>query len=127
MAAAETDPIRTPTQQRKFANCGDLFIYFLKHLLLRYSRSRGNLQAWGCITPASTLSVPQESTFGPELYFDMLVEVLTYLDKGLGLAGCPVAGMDKHEGGIFDTQAPMRDDTTAVGEKARLRRACHAK
>lgn len=77
--------------------------------------------------PASTLSVPQESTFGPELYFDMLVEVLTYLDKGLGLAGCPVAGMDKHEGGIFDTQAPVRDDTTVVGEKARLRRACHAK
>lgn len=63
------------------------------------------------LLPAPTPSVPQESAFSPELYFDVLVEVLTYLDKGLGLAGCPVAGMDKHEGGIFDSQAPVRDGT----------------
>lgn len=44
----------------------------------------------------------------PELYFCVLVEVLTYLDKGLNLAGCPVAGMDKHEGGMFDIQRPDR-------------------
>lgn len=102
------------------------------------------LQAWVCVTPrlrdklsarligllpALTLSVPRESAFGPELYFDMLVEVLTYLDKGLVLAGCPVAGMDKHEGGIFDIQAPVREEMThrSRREKRRLRRACHAK
>lgn len=31
----------------------------------------------------------------------MLAEVLMYLNKGLSLTGCPVAGMDKHRGGVF--------------------------
>lgn len=49
----------------------------------------------------------------------MLVEVLTYLDKGLGLTGCPVAGMDKHEGGMFEILGPvskeMAADNTQLG------------
>lgn len=43
----------------------------------------------------------------------MLVEVLTYLDKGLSLTGCPVAGMDKHEGGMFEILGPESKEKAA--------------
>lgn len=49
----------------------------------------------------------QESAFVPELYFYMLVEVLTYLSKGLSLTGCPVDGMAKHKGGMFVILGPV--------------------
>ena len=41
----------------------------------------------------------------------MLVEVLTYLDKGLSLTGCPVDGMDKHRGGMFEILGPVSKET----------------
>ena len=37
-----------------------------------------------------------------ELYFYVLVEVLTCLYKGLGLTGCPIDGMDKHRRGMLE-------------------------
>lgn len=110
-----------------------------KWFLLLSSRSRGSLQAWVCVTqrlrdklcarliglvPALTLSVPQESAVSPELYFDVLVEVLTYLDKGLSLGGCPVAGMDKHEGGIFGIQAPVSEGTTQHSRRENKTQTC---
>lgn len=55
----------------------------------------------------------QESAFVPELYFYMLAEALTYLDKGLGLSGCPVDGMDKHQGGMFEILGPVSKETLA--------------
>lgn len=60
------------------------------------------------------LSVSQESAFVPELYFYMLVEVLTYLDKGLGLTGCPADGMDKHSGGMFEIRGPLSKDILII-------------
>lgn len=43
----------------------------------------------------------------------MLAEVLTYLNKGLSLTGCPVAGMDKHQGGMFEILGPMSKEMAA--------------
>lgn len=43
----------------------------------------------------------------------MLVEVLTYLDKGLSLTGCPIDGMDKHEGGMFEILGPVSKEMAA--------------
>lgn len=51
--------------------------------------------------------------FGPELYFYMLVEVLTYLDKGLCPTGCPVDGMDKHRGGMFEILGTVSKEMAA--------------
>lgn len=77
----------------------------------RFVSLRQTVCAINWFTASLALSVPQESAFGPELYFYVLEEVLTYLDKGLNLAGCPAAGMDKHEGGMFDIQAPVSEGT----------------
>lgn len=52
------------------------------------------------------MSVSQESAFGPELYVYMLVEVLTYLNKGLSLTGCPVNGMVKQKRSMFEILGP---------------------
>lgn len=43
----------------------------------------------------------------------MLVEVLTYLDKGLRLTGCPVDGMDKHRGGMFEIPGSVSKEQAA--------------
>lgn len=43
----------------------------------------------------------------------MLVEVLTYLGKGLSLTGCPVDGMDKHRGGMFEMLGPVSKEMAA--------------
>lgn len=43
----------------------------------------------------------------------MLVVVLTYLDKGLSLTGCPIDGMGKHEGGMFEILGPISKEMAA--------------
>lgn len=43
----------------------------------------------------------------------MLAEVLTYLNKGLSPTGCPVAGMDKHEEGMFEILGPVSKEMAA--------------
>lgn len=43
----------------------------------------------------------------------MLVEVLTYLDWGLRLTGCPVDGMDKHKGGMFEIPGSVSKEQAA--------------
>lgn len=43
----------------------------------------------------------------------MLAEVLTYLNKGLSLTGCPVTGMGKHQGGMFEILGPMSKEMAA--------------
>lgn len=115
------------------ANCENIKIHFLLDPSCRSDVRRvgtvtlslcpsDKLCAINWFTASLALSVPQESAFGPELYFDVLGEVLTYLDKGLNLAGCPAAGMDKHGGGVFDIQAPVSEgtavDTTQSGRNS---------
>lgn len=59
------------------------------------------------------MSVAQEFAFGHELYFYMSVEVLTYLNKGLGPTGCPVDGMAKHRGGMFEILGSFSKEVAA--------------
>lgn len=118
------EPPRAVLKKMKLASC-EKKIQFL----LDGSCIRGCLQGWDCHTQfvslrqsvcainwftASLGSASQESAFGPELYFYVLGEVLTYLDKGLNFAGCPAAGMDKHEGGMFDIQGPVSEGTAVA-------------
>lgn len=85
------------------------------------------------------LAVSQESAFGHELYFYMLAEVLTYLDKGLSLTGRPVDGMDKHGGGMFERLGPVSKElavelliilcslcVAAVATNKHMRHSCNA-